>query len=345
MPEPTPGPQHTLPARRDALADLFDVIQARRCIHCQIPLPAGPGPAAWEGAPAYPLVLCPACSDRVCAQDQPVPGYQLLHDLGERHGTGRCLARHRADGSLVVLKAIRGSAGAEKLSYLPRFLREAEVLRSLSHPHLVGFRDLVLTDAAWYVAYEFVPGVDAAWVVEQRGPLPIGRAAGWACQVLEALAYAHGRGLDHGDVRPATMLLTQEGDREVVKLDNIRLSQFFIIVNKSGGLPAGELARFLAFVAPERITHFRECKPVSDLYSAAASFYYLLTRRFVHDLPGVAEKQLLMILTEDAVPIQARRADIPEGLARVIHKALAKDPGQRYADAQTMRQALAGFCA
>jgi serine/threonine-protein kinase len=343
MSEPTPDPLYAPPARCDALADLFEAIQARRCARCQAPASADP----WSGAgpPTTPSVLCPGCWDRVGAEDQPVPGYQLLLDLGERQRTRCHLARRRADGSLTVLKVLCWPAGVATPEHLARFLREAEVLRSLSHPHLLGIRDVGLMNGAVCVAYEFAPGVDATWEVERHGPLPPGRAARWACQVLDALAYAHGRGLDHGNVRPETMLRTQEGGREVVKLDEFRLTYFFIPRDISGNFPVGELARNLAFLAPERITHFREYAPRADLYSAAASLYYLLTGRFVHDLPGAAEQLLLMVLTEEVVPIRARRADIPEGLAGVMHKALAKDLGHRYADAQAMRQALAGFCA
>jgi serine/threonine-protein kinase len=96
-------------------------------------------------------------------------------------------------------------------------------------------------------------------------------------------------------------------------------------------------------MAPEQITSFRESRPPVDLYSAAASLYYLLTRKFVYDLPPTVPEQVLMILSHETVPILSRRPDLPKGLAEAVHRALRRDPTERYPDARSMRAALAPF--
>src|SRR5262249_30100562 len=158
------------------------------CARCQAPDSARHGPGAWEGSPPYPPVLCPACWDQVRAQDQPFAGYQLLYDLGERNWARRHLAVRRADGSLVVLNLLR-AVGTEPPPKVERLRSEAKIIRSLSHPPLLACRDVGLSDRAVCVAYQYVPGVEAARVVEKHGPRAVGRAVPWACQVLEALAY------------------------------------------------------------------------------------------------------------------------------------------------------------
>jgi serine/threonine-protein kinase len=98
-----------------------------------------------------------------------------------------------------------------------------------------------------------------------------------------------------------------------------------------------------AFMAPEQVTNFREAKPPTDQYAAAATLYNLLTGRYIHDLPRQAEHQLAMILQDEPVPIRRRRPDVPEELANLIHLALAREPGERFPDVKGMRQALLRF--
>jgi serine/threonine-protein kinase len=95
-----------------------------------------------------------------------------------------------------------------------------------------------------------------------------------------------------------------------------------------------------AFLPPEQIVSFRECRPAADQYAVAATLYNLLTGQHVHDFPASFQERLLLILNEKAVPIRSRRPAVPEELARVIHRALAKEPGERFADVREMRQAL-----
>jgi serine/threonine-protein kinase len=85
--------------------------------------------------------------------------------------------------------------------------------------------------------------------------------------------------------------------------------------------------------------------PISpvDQNAAAATLYNLLTQHTVYDLPRDPEGQIALILCEEPVPIRSRRPDIPEGLARVIHRALARKPEARFADVEEMRRALVAF--
>jgi serine/threonine-protein kinase len=105
----------------------------------------------------------------------------------------------------------------------------------------------------------------------------------------------------------------------------------------SGLTLVGQVAGTAPFMAPEQIVSFRECRPAADQYAMAATLYNLLTGRHVHNFPATFQERLLLILNEKAVPIRSRR---PEVLAGVIHRALAKEPGERFADVRALRQAL-----
>jgi serine/threonine-protein kinase len=93
-------------------------------------------------------------------------------------------------------------------------------------------------------------------------------------------------------------------------------------------------------MAPEQITNFRDVGPAADQYSAAATLYYLLTRKYPYDLPKDSAKRLLKVLQEPPFPIQNRSAEISQSLAFVIHKALERSPVDRFADVNEFRAAL-----
>jgi serine/threonine-protein kinase len=269
-----------------------------------------------------------------------LPGYELLEELG-RGGMGVVYrARRQADGALVALKMITPAVAATRPE-IERFLREADILRALSHPNIVGFREMGEANGRLYFAMDYVPGTDAQRLLKAEGPLPVRRAVALVCQLLEALEHAHAQGYVHRDIKPGNLLVTQVDGREVVKLADFGLARVYQTSQLSGLTMMGDVGGTLAFVAPEQLTHFRDAKPAVDQYSAAATLYTLLTQRFVYDLPREAEKRLLMILQDDPVPLASRRAGLPPKLVQAVHRALARDPADRFADVQALRRALA----
>lgn len=287
--------------------------------------------------------LCPNCSEAIRNQPQPIRGYQIIRELG-RGGMGVVyLALRSADGALVALKTIT-PAMTPSPARIERFLREANILRELNHPHIVTFRDMGESNGRLYLAMDFVPGTDAARLLKEHGGrLPIDRAVRLVCQLLEALEYAHARSFVHRDIKPANMLVTEVNGREVVKLADFGLARVYQASPLSGLTLLGDVAGTLAFISPEQITNFREAKPAGDQYSAAASLYNLLTGKFVFDSKDKGNDLLWKILMESPVPIRVRRPAIPEALAQAIHRALAREPADRFPDVQTLREALSPF--
>jgi serine/threonine-protein kinase len=224
---------------------------------------------------------------------------------------------------------------------IERFVREASIIKELNHPRIVGFRDAGESSGRIYFAMDYVPGIDAARLLrENRGPLPIPRAMDLACQLLEALEYAHARKFVHRDIKPSNLLVKQEDGRDHALLADFGLARAYQASRLSGLTMTDDLRGTPAFMAPEQITNFRDAKPAIDLYSAGATLYNLLTDRHILDFPKRQELKLLMILENDPVPIRSRRPEVPEALAAVVHRALAKDPADRYPDARAMRAAL-----
>jgi eukaryotic-like serine/threonine-protein kinase len=288
-------------------------------------------------------VLCPACSGAIASQPQPIAGYEIIRELG-RGGMGVVsLARRTRDGSLIALKTVIPDSAATPED-LAKFLREARILSELNHPHIV--RCLEVGDSAGFVyfAMEHVPGRDAHQLVrETGGPLPLGQAVRLTCDLLGGLAYAHSRRFVHRDIKPSNLLVTHRGGQEVSKLADFGLARVYQSSRLSGLTITGDIRGTPAFMPPEQITRYRDVLPTSDIYSVGATLYYMLTRRYVYDFPKRLELKILKVLEEDPVPIRSHKADIPRALAEIVDRCLAREPEDRFPDAESLRKALEPF--
>jgi hypothetical protein len=308
------------------------------CRLCETPLSLAARLAPSDGPPGG-APLCTACQEGIRGQPQRVPGYQIAREVMRGRMGIVWLALRQKDGLRVALKTIIPAAAGD-IQQVERFLREASILRDLQHPHIVTFHEMGKATDQLFFVMEYVPGSDAGRILQQSGPLPVGRAVGWMCQVLEALEYAHAKGFVHRDIKPANVLIGTTGGREAAKLADFGLARVYQASRMSGLTMVSDMGGTPAFIPPEQITKFREAKPAADQYGAAATLYTLLTGQFIFDLPRHALHQLAMILQDEPVPIRARRQEIPAGLADVIHRALAREPEERFPTVREMRQGL-----
>jgi len=191
---------------------------------------------------------------------------------------------------------------------------------------------------------DYIPGENASQLVRrQQNLLPIGRAVGVACQLLDALAYAHDEGFVHRDIKPSNLLITSQAGRDIAIVSDFGLARQYQSSKLSGLTMTGDMGGTIYYMPPEQITHYRDAKPTVDQYAAAATLYFLLTKKHVYDFPRSINQQLLMILGSDPVPIRERRSDISEELAAIIHRSLSRDPTERFEDTKEMHKTLKRF--
>jgi serine/threonine-protein kinase len=326
---PTAKPAPTPPARPRPASVLPSIAPTPVCLACDTPV-------------ALASTLCQECQALVNSQPQPIDGYQVIRVLGQGAMGMVHLALRSGDNLLVALKTVV-PAVAGTPAQVDRFLREAQILRQLTHPNIVAFRDMGEANGNIFFAMDYVRGVDASQLLRDHGPLAIPRAVNLVSQLLLALDYAHQRGYVHRDIKPANLMVTLVQGREEVRLADFGLARVYQASHLSGLTVTGDIGGTLAFIAPEQITHYRESRPPVDQYAAAATLYNLLTGQYIYDLPREIPRQLALILNEDPVPITDRRAGLPAALAAAIHKGLARDPGDRHPDVKAFHDALQPF--
>ncbi len=321
------------------LADGDEIKAGHTVFRVSIPRPDPDKQLTLDVAPA--AVGGPATLDHVAAAPT-IPGHRLGAELG-RGGMGVVYRATRlADGAEVAVKTITPAPGVKRKA-VERFLREATILQKLRHPNVVGFEAVAEAGGVIYLVMELATGGSAQQRLDAAGPFAVPTAVRLVCHVLAGLGHAHGSGYVHRDVKPANVLIGGVKGKRTVKVADFGLARAFEASRLSGVTMQGEVGGTPAYMAPEQVTHFREVKPPADQYAAAATLYKLLTGEYVHDLPPRTGDQLVHILTEPPVPIRSRRPDLPEGLAKVIHKALSREPSDRYPDVAAFRAALVPF--
>lgn len=317
-----------------------------RCAGCGTPAPQNltiPGPA---GAAANELVewWCASCRSESASLPQPVPYYTCLRELGRGAMGVVYQARHNMTGQMVALKLIMPETATTR-SAIDRFQREMSVISQLRHPNIVECYEQGMTRGQFWFAMEYVAGTNLeALAKADPGRYPVDQACRLTCQILKGLEQAHRMGFVHRDIKPENVLIAQSAEGLCVKISDFGLAKSFRGVGLSGLTFSGEMRGTVPFMPPEQMLDFKTVTPLADLYATAATLYYLLSCQFIYDEGAAGGDLIRMLLEESPVPIRNRRPDVPEALAEVIRKCLARDPNERYPDAASMRNALKPFC-
>jgi serine/threonine-protein kinase len=319
--------------------------------------PAG-GPAARARELADCGVLTPYQAGEVLAgraRALLLGRYCVLERLGGG-GMGQVFkAEHRLMRRVVALKVVarlprRGDAA--RAGALARFRGEVEAAARLRHPNIVTAYDAAAARGRLFLVMEYVDGVDLARLVAAHGPLPVPLACEAARQAALGLAYAHGEGLVHRDVKPSNLMLARAGgDGPSASLPSlpepaleggvlVKLLDLGLARRARAAAPpaAGGLDGTPDFMAPE-CGHGHAADVRSDLYSLGCTLYFLLTGQVPYPGGSWTEK-LLRHRLDLPCGVLDLRPDVPAGVAAVVGRLMAKDAGRRYPDAAAAARAL-----
>ncbi len=242
----------------------------------------------------------------------------------------------------IVLKRILPHLIAEP-DFLSMFVDEAKLAASLTHPNIVQVYELGSVEGRYFIAMEFVDGVDLSTLCRtlwERGEhLPFSIAVYIASETARGLHYAHEKrdgtrplGIVHRDVSPHNVLLSHEG---VVKVTDFGIAK---AEGRSTKTKSGVLKGKFSYMAPEQ-AFGRPTDRRADLFALGLVVYELFAGRRAY----VAENELVMLELARSAQVdrlETVRPQIPRPVARVIHKALAENPDDRYATCHEFAQAL-----
>lgn len=250
-------------------------------------------------------------------------------------GMGTVYRAHNARGERAAVKLLHpnlvGHSGT-----LKRVLREAELLGKLKHPGICQLKEAGLYgDDRPFLVMELLAG-HSLKERHQTAPFSPAELLDFAIQVLEALAYAHGKGVVHRDLKPSNLFLTSQGR---VKILDFGVARSLLEDNASQS-SVGELIGTPAFMAPEQAAgrHDAVC-PQTDIWSLGATLFTLLSGEYVHSGRTEAER-LGRAMTVAPRAVRSVLPECPEALAEVIDKALAFEVQDRFRSAVSMRCAL-----
>ncbi len=292
--------------------------------------------------------------------------YHLLERLGEG-GMGEVFkARHAPLQRTVALKVI-GKQHLTNARMLERFRREAAAAARLAHPNIVTLYDAGDIDDTPFLAMEFMEGVDLGRLLDLAGPLPVAQACNYARQALLGLHHAHDHGLVHRDVKPANLFvkppegrgrstaqprnllgpratasLYEGGTIKLLDLGMARLSCSFLHGQPGQITREGVLVGTLDYVAPEQSRDSHHVDARADLYSLGCTLFHLLAGS-----PPFAEfagiDKLIQHVSVPPPSLRAARADVPEALAALVARLMAKRPEDRFPSAAEAAHALEEF--
>jgi hypothetical protein len=262
---------------------------------------------------------------------------------------GRTIGKYRIVGQLgrggagIVYKAVDETLNRDvavktlnpdlaNTEVMTRFRAEATILARLNHPQIATIYELFRSEADLLMVMEFVRGETLDKLCERLGPIAPDRAAYLIDLILTALEHAHRAGIVHRDVKPANVMVSDEGN---VKIMDFGIARVLGAEQKTVDF---RLMGTPAYMSPEQVMG-EEVDGRSDLYSVGVLFYRLLTGA----LPFTADTALGMLqrqIRDTPTPLQVHRPSLPEWCNRIVQRALAKAPADRFQSAEEFRDAL-----
>jgi serine/threonine protein kinase len=255
---------------------------------------------------------------------QNVGPYRVMEQLGQGGMATVYKAYHAALDRYVAIKVLH-PAFREDPSFTARFTREARVVAKLEHPNIVPIYDYSECDGQPYLVMKFIEG-ETLKARLGRGPLSAEEAVRVVDAVGAALSFAHSKGILHRDIKPSNVLLAPEGAIYLADFGLARIAQ-----SGESTLSSDMLLGTPHYISPEQAQGKKDLDAGTDIYSLGVVMYELAVGR----VPFNADTPFSIIHDHIFTPLPMPRQinpKVPEGVERVLLKALAKNRADRYAD-------------
>ncbi|HTA36228.1 MAG TPA: protein kinase, partial [Solirubrobacteraceae bacterium] len=256
--------------------------------------------------------------------------YKVISRVGSGGMADVYLAEDQLLGRQVAVKLLHHHF-AEDQEFVERFKREASSAAGLSHQNIVGIFDRGEWQGTYYIAMEYVAGRSLKTLVREQGPLDPVQAIDIVIQILRAARFAHRRGVIHRDLKPHNVIIDEEGRARVTDFGIAR-------AGASDMTLTGSIMGTAQYLSPEQ-AQGHVVSGSSDLYSIGVILYELLTGTVPFDGETAVAIAFKQVSAQPHPPSEVNPS-VPPALDAIVLRALAKDPAQRYADADEFIAAL-----
>ena len=278
-----------------------------------------------------------------------IGNYRIEREIGEGGMSHVYVGRTLASTDVlpvdfpVVLKVmsdeLAGDATARK-----RFVKEAQILSKLRHRYITRFYEFINNPQGAVLVMEFVEGTPVDILLTERGALPLSSAIGVCQCLLEALVYAHGKGITHRDIKPANLIREKSG--------TVKVTDFGIAKIREGGGTSGQTvltkSGFLLgtphYMSPEQIREPKDAGAKSDVYSSGVVLYEMLTGTLPFNSRSLP-KLIDAIYRGDKPMPGTVRPEVDRELEQIVLKAMHPRMDQRYETAREFFEALEEYTA
>ena len=260
--------------------------------------------------------------------------YRIERELGQGGMATVYLAQDLRHERQVAVKVLRPDLAATLGS--DRFLREIRIAAQLQHPHILPLLDSGDSAGFLYYVMPFVDGQSLRDRLDRVGELPVNEAVKLLCEIVDALALAHQRGVVHRDIKPDNIMLS---GRHALVMDFGVAKAVSEATGRNQLTTAGVALGTPAYMAPEQAAGDPHLDQRVDIYAVGVMAYELLTGRtpFMGHTP---QQMLAAHVTEAPEPVSRHRATIPAPLEQVVMRCLAKRPADRFQTAEELLGAL-----
>ena len=255
--------------------------------------------------------------------------FEIIRELGRGAQSVVYLARDPHLQRQVAIKTLHfARPDAQQNSQL---LAEARMVSQLRHPNIVPIFEAAEEQGDLYLVFQLVPGRNLAEHLQTTGALPAARALPIMLAILDAVAHAHAAGIIHRDLKPSNILIDDDGV--------VRVMDFGIAARaEARSTDGGQLTGTPAYMAPEYISERRSSER-SDIFAAGLVLYELLVGR--RALAGGEVQQVMRRIVSEDIRLPPETISLlDERLVHLVHRALERDPVNRYESAAQMREAL-----
>lgn len=251
--------------------------------------------------------------------------FELIEPIGSGGMAAVIKARDLELDRLVALKILPPEA-AQDAESIARFKQEARAVALLDHANIARVYFCGEDQGLHFIAFEFVEGENLRTLIERRGPLPAAECVHYMLQIAAGLHHAWERGVVHRDIKPSNIIITPDGRAKIVDMG---LARFYDAPADGGMTQSGVTLGTFDYISPEQALDPRRTDVRSDIYSLGCTFYHALTGR-PPVAEGTAAKKLYAHQHLEPIDPRLLNPSIPDELAVILARMMAKDPARRY---------------